>query len=789
MANLAWAFAKVARRDRNLEETIASQVIQKIRSLAPQHLSIIVCSFAQLMAAGSVGQESALAHGWEMSYERGHSHLAGPSPSADEMVEVILDRATRRIQEFDGQGLANLAQSLAKLELKQERRLRAIEAEAAEKIESLSNQELAMLAWSEARLGYFYPRSLRLILDEAKARVEDLTPQDLSVLIWSFARSSPNPHGSNRSEHANARANEETSEVSKLQNMRWQHPGAKALEILSGAVLRCASELCPQDLSTIIWAYGTAKVESPAMMDAVCEECLSKVHRFSPQDMSNSAWAFARLSFLHVELMEVLALQLIQNRDRCKAQHLSITAWSFAKLGIVSEDLLAPIAKELTARILEFDPQGIGNTLWAFAVLSVWHGSLVEAIADRAVKIIADFTPQEMANTAMGLRNLLRWRLQQEEAEALDSKESQLCYEKLHDFLETSSSYFCRKADIGDGASWCDFANVVRAFTSEIVDFQTKDIGGAAREVDARFRNLLFEPVLRCLERTLRVDDGSDGSKTYKTTPGGVFELQEILDEADRAVAVDPSSNSEATGSSSSSNVGIASGSGGLPHLGTLYSKEALLRLGLGGSLSGFGAEGAASVRLTKKLSGEDAGSAEVKAWLQTAQRKCREAEGGRWKIPSTDTVLAYVWWDVQSSNLNQSKDSWQNLGKIYRALRAGDGLTTSSKAVEELLCPLRQHLRRDGHPERQALVELLSSILGLEEEGDDLGREHMEQDSPCILANCKGSVKVYVTQHPCLSCLAVFCQFRRRCPKISLQVEFDSAWATFCGQSRYSSR
>ena len=44
------------------------------------------------------------------------------------------------------------------------------------------------------------------------------------------------------------------------------------------------------------------------------------------------------------------------------------------------------------------------------------------------------------------------------------------------------------------------------------------------------------------------------------------------------------------------------------------------------------------------------------------------------------------------------------------------------------MLAPLRQHLRRDSHPERLALLELLNALE------EDLGA-------------CEGSVKIYVSQ------------------------------------------
>eukprot|EP00913_Durusdinium_trenchii_P002512 g2323.t1 len=99
------------------------------------------------------------------------------------MVEVVLDTALQRVREFDAQGLTNLAQSLAKLEIQNDSMLDALIQEAGPKISTFSNQELAMLAWATARLGRFQGRALRLVAQATKHRLGELTPQERST-VW-----------------------------------------------------------------------------------------------------------------------------------------------------------------------------------------------------------------------------------------------------------------------------------------------------------------------------------------------------------------------------------------------------------------------------------------------------------------------------------------------------------------------------------------------------------------------------------------------------------------------------
>ncbi|CAE7409488.1 aidB [Symbiodinium pilosum] len=95
---------------------------------------------------------------------------------------------------------------------------------------------------------------------------------------------------------------------------------------------------------------------------------------------------------------------------------------------------------------------------------------------------------------------------------------------------------------------------------------------------------------------------------------------------------------------------------------------------------------------------------------LQHLQLRCR-ATLRTWQIPATDTVVAHVSWDVI-----YLEHTWRNTGNVYhaasqRAQARGAAPAAVPKAIEDLLAPLRQHLRRDTHPERLALLELMHSI------------------------------------------------------------------------------
>jgi len=201
----------------------------------------------------------------------------------------------------------------------------------------------------------------------------------------------------------------------------------------------------------------------------------------------------------------------------------------------------------------------------------------------------------------------------------------------------------------------------------------------------------------------------------------------------------------------------------GLPFFGEHYTREVLDRLEIG-----------------------CAGSACMLPWAIEARQRCRDA-CGHWKIPSADNIIAFSSWDISCRDMN-----FLNAGKIYRA----DWGATISDGLKDLLRPLQQQVSRSMHPERLALLELLVAILLAFPQADwgiqgnkALSNLTAPPADSSILAACKGEVRTYVSQFPCMSCLVIFCQFRRRCPGVRLEVDFDNAWTSFCGEARCSVR
>lgn len=73
----------------------------------------------------------------------------------------------------------------------------------------------------------------------------------------------------------------------------------------------------------------------------------------------------------------------------------------------------------------------------------------------------------------------------------------------------------------------------------------------------------------------------------------------------------------------------------------------------------------------------------------------------------------------------------------------------------------------RSNHAERQALIKIIARVQKASGAQSDEAFE-----AEC--AEVTGTVRLYASHTPCISCMACFCQFQRLFPKVKLCVDFD---------------
>ncbi|CAE8616248.1 unnamed protein product [Polarella glacialis] len=107
-----------------------------------------------------------------------------------------------------------------------------------------------------------------------------------------------------------------------------------------------------------------------------------------------------------------------------------------------------------------------------------------------------------------------------------------------------------------------------------------------------------------------------------------------------------------------------------------------------------------------------------------------------------------------------------ESSGDIFFTESAGSNHLTSG--ASKLLLPIFVEHDRAAHAERQALLHVTNMILAGQNEMED-GRR----------SDVRGEVRLLGVHTPCISCLAVFCQFKAIFPNVDLQISFDDWPAT----------
>mmetsp|Transcript_43371 Transcript_43371/g.97897 ORF Transcript_43371/g.97897 Transcript_43371/m.97897 type:complete len:243 (-) Transcript_43371:41-769(-) len=178
-----------------------------------------------------------------------------------------------------------------------------------------------------------------------------------------------------------------------------------------------------------------------------------------------------------------------------------------------------------------------------------------------------------------------------------------------------------------------------------------------------------------------------------------------------------------------------------LPHFGAAYTHRALEACGarcLGPSRSG-------------------------EAWVAAAREAV--ARAAWWSCPhaavSSQGVAAWVAASLEVAGGSRVEES----GRVFLA----DDSAEHSILVERMLQPIYLQVPRNGHAERRALIELLRAVSRAFGSGN---AERWEDTA--------GSVRLYASHYPCMSCLVVIAQFARRLPRVTVFMEFDNAWGSW---------
>eukprot|EP00931_Biecheleriopsis_adriatica_P059042 TRINITY_DN35266_c0_g1_i1.p1 TRINITY_DN35266_c0_g1~~TRINITY_DN35266_c0_g1_i1.p1 ORF type:complete len:685 (-),score=137.67 TRINITY_DN35266_c0_g1_i1:65-2119(-) len=186
--------------------------------------------------------------------------------------------------------------------------------------------------------------------------------------------------------------------------------------------------------------------------------------------------------------------------------------------------------------------------------------------------------------------------------------------------------------------------------------------------------------------------------------------------------------------------------------LGTVHTQRALQDLGLGDERP----------PAWRSVAGRAARAA--------LQRRRRTSGSGRKEVWPERPIarLLSVWMAYRFHVLRRdgSERSAHNAGLIVFAASEKRDRHRHGSGIPPLLPIFVEH-DRGTHAERQALLHAVSEL------------EMLAGSEPESLRHARGEVRLFAVHTPCISCLAVFCQFRAAFPEVDLRVEFDDWPAT----------
>ncbi len=263
------------------------------------------------------------------------------------------------------------------------------------------------------------PRTHQL-LQLLSPRVKSLNAQGVANTLWALAKLSPElqpPPDVLQSLTAAAASPSLWAHAAPqaVSNTAWAHahlspdkPDRRALNVLAAAAMRM--ELRAQELSNLLWAFGTARMLPEvdgwaASMWAAVEKGVS---RFSATELSIVLWSFARLEQPGGDAMLRAVTQLAQRAGECDMQAVANALWALTKLKVKAPDAVAALVKRAEAVLpLADQPRSICNVLIACALLRHDPGpERVGALVSRTLAMQSRLNAQDVAQLCGALMQL-----------------------------------------------------------------------------------------------------------------------------------------------------------------------------------------------------------------------------------------------------------------------------------------------------------------------------------------------------------------------------------------------
>lgn len=814
VANMSWAVAKLDWPCQGLLSGLSSASIRQLNRFKSPELSMVLWGLATSSA---------------------------PASSQQAVLQAVSGEFRRRgAAAFDAQSIATVAYAAGMLLLPSEDQLwMTIGDGSKDRVDEFSDRQVANLVWAFATVVHV-DGAVSLCTRVEGHHVKDLAPIDLSLVTWAMAKLCQGEAAFYSEVAAAIIAKERMWKECDTRNIATliyamalaghASDHESAFRMLADAVNDRADDFAVQGLTNAVWGYAiSCYVEKPWFAAVAAEVLRREAAEFEPLDVANCLWSFASVAHMNAPLVAKLRNIGSATLNHFSVQNIAITLWSFATLAVRDEAFFERAADLIVQHLGECKSQELNNTLWACATAGIRLPWLFIKADNHALSLgLEKFKTHELSITlwAHGVAGVCNHEFFDAViAEILEGRGIHSCTPR-----EVSNTAWAYSTIIGRAHS--PWLSAIAAFSCErMAEFDMQCIGNMLWSFahvgvfsEPLFRVACAETARRCTsavaETALNVAQVLDAisaarfidvpfleaATNFFLSFGDAVETRQLvilsnavhpvcdrisqwkwLEAAMQARIMRPLLASIPKRLQSSGARAFTVGHEearaafdacvsmlDLDHLGAHYTANFLREAGLVTDISIVG------------LLGSHLGS---QPWAEHAAQRCvdehvRITKEGDQTLKSSRQldkvnkreVLAWVSFEVLLSCPSaQRREQRAEAGRVYawrQDIEEHDGHYLAAKWLRPVVTKSRHGPNivgehdRSGHAERGALLEVATSWL---------------EFAQGAVLEVEGTLRLYVSHFPCISCVSVIAQFARLFPGVRLAVSFTDGRAALC--------
>eukprot|EP00446_Apocalathium_sp_SHHI-4_P092988 CAMPEP_0177441382 /NCGR_PEP_ID=MMETSP0369-20130122/4377_1 /TAXON_ID=447022 ORGANISM="Scrippsiella hangoei-like, Strain SHHI-4" /NCGR_SAMPLE_ID=MMETSP0369 /ASSEMBLY_ACC=CAM_ASM_000364 /LENGTH=1013 /DNA_ID=CAMNT_0018913249 /DNA_START=163 /DNA_END=3202 /DNA_ORIENTATION=+ len=816
LANMGWAVAKLSWPCPGLHGSLASASLRQLSRFKSAELSMVLWGLASSPSAPANAQQDTLKAVASEFRRRGPAAFDAQSiatiayaagmllmPADDELWPTISRGSRERVDEFSDRQVANLVWGFATVAHSDSTAPLFSRVEGCH-VKDLAPIDLSLIAWAMAKVSQGGDSFFKDVADAVVAKREMWKQSDtrnIATLIYAFALAEQaQAHEPAFRTLAEAVCNRlDDFAVQGLTNAIWGYATACFTEpswfatVASEVMKRSPSEFEPLDIANCLWAFATVTHSETPAISKLKELGRETLQEFTAQNGAITLWSFATLQVRDEAWFEKAADFIVQHLAECKSQELNNTLWACATVGVRLPWLFIKADNHaLSIGLSEFKMHELSITMWAHGTAGVCNHPFFDAVIEEVLERrgIESCTPREVSNTAWAYSTIIG----RAHAPWLAAVAAYTC-DRIFEFdMQCIGNVLWSFSNVGV-VSEALFRCAARETAARCEAAGPEACMNVAQVLSAMHAARIEEPrLLEAAARCFLQFEGSIGARElivlanaaalYADRVGSaaaawwppleaalsarVLEpLLGVLRPA-RSGPRPPSERAAETWTRLDAVVGPLD----FEHLGVHFTARLLRESGLAAEVCVLG-DGAAM--------GGSSGLPAAPPWAAAAALACADERARIVQEPSEQTqklsrqldkvnkreIVAWVSFDVWvgSAASPQQRQQLAEPGRTCSWRPDFEDQAGRSSLLRPLMTKSRQGATlvgehdRSGHAERGALLEVADSWLAAVPGGGGRGASPHE---------VSGSLRLYVTHFPCISCIGVISQFACLFPGVS---------------------